>query len=436
MKRNYHPVFLPVLLLTGFLFSGVPVHGQTILDVDTAVARALEHNLSLKRRGAEMAGAKRRMDHSWNSLVPSLTASGLLGRPTSLTGLEPGTAAWTPGVSVSASLPLSAVIVSSIGQTKKEYEAGLLGYEEARQNLEFQVRQFFYQLILLKDNVLLAEQNAETAQSRYEQTAGLVRIGQSSRLDELSARVDLENRKSNLRNAEVLYSNAADMVRQFLLIPPEETIVIKDGSFETGHINLDNGEQGEQARESWSIALLRNSLELLEIQRKGAATNACAPVLGVSWETSSLYRDSKWADNGQFSVTLSFKLDNLLPWSAARESIHFFDDQIESQRSLLRETILDREYRIRQLQTGIRQSLENIETLRLTVTLTEETCQTCEEVYRRGGADLQSLRQADDDLFLARNSVLEEEYNLACAVLELEKELNIPFGALWSGHEN
>jgi outer membrane protein TolC len=97
---------------------------------------------------------------------------------------------------------------------------------------------------------------------------------------------------------------------------------------------------------------------------------------------------------------------------------------------------LNQENRIQQLKGNIRQFLENIETLGLTVTLTEETYQMYEEVYRRGGADLQSLRQANDDLFLARNKVLEEEYNLASAVLELEKELNIPFGALWSNHDD
>jgi outer membrane protein TolC len=53
-----------------------------------------------------------------------------------------------------------------------------------------------------------------------------------------------------------------------------------------------------------------------------------------------------------------------------------------------------------------------------------------EEAYRQGTADFQSLRSARDSLSSAQNSVLEERYNLAAAILELEKELDVPFGSL------
>jgi hypothetical protein len=53
-----------------------------------------------------------------------------------------------------------------------------------------------------------------------------------------------------------------------------------------------------------------------------------------------------------------------------------------------------------------------------------------EESYRNGTEDLQNLRAAQDSLALAQNRLLEEQYNRALAVLELELELNIPFGSL------
>jgi hypothetical protein len=53
-----------------------------------------------------------------------------------------------------------------------------------------------------------------------------------------------------------------------------------------------------------------------------------------------------------------------------------------------------------------------------------------EEAYRQGTADFQSLRSARDGLSFAQNSVLEEQYHLASAILELEKELDVPFGSL------
>jgi hypothetical protein len=48
----------------------------------------------------------------------------------------------------------------------------------------------------------------------------------------------------------------------------------------------------------------------------------------------------------------------------------------------------------------------------------------------RGAADYQSLRDADDSLLLARNRVQQEQYNLISAILDLERELNVPFGII------
>jgi outer membrane protein TolC len=133
---------------------------------------------------------------------------------------------------------------------------------------------------------------------------------------------------------------------------------------------------------------------------------------------------------GQFSVTLSIMLDDFLPWSPAKEQIDTLHDSIAVQQSLLRETLMNSRNAVRQLERNIVQSIETLKTLALNVTLAEETRQMYEEAYRQGTSDFQSLRSVRDNLSFAQNSVLEEQYNLASAILELEKELDIPFGSL------
>jgi outer membrane protein TolC len=136
-----------------------------------------------------------------------------------------------------------------------------------------------------------------------------------------------------------------------------------------------------------------------------------------------------WMDNGQFAVSLSLNLDSFLPWSPAREQIAALNNSIANQQSVLTEALNNSRNSVEFLWRNIAQSLENIETLRLTITLAEETYKMHEEAYQKGVADLQSLRSAQDSLSLAQNRLLEEQYNLALAVLELEKEVNIPFGS-------
>jgi outer membrane protein TolC len=82
------------------------------------------------------------------------------------------------------------------------------------------------------------------------------------------------------------------------------------------------------------------------------------------------------------------------------------------------------------LRRNIAQLEENIKTLRLNLTLAGETHRMYEEAYRQGAADLQSLYSARDNMLLAENRLLSEQYNLASALLELEKELGLSFGTL------
>ncbi|WP_461257029.1 ATP-binding protein [Treponema sp. R80B11-R83G3] len=190
------------------------------LTIDDAVRIALEKNLTLQQTAIDLGGRKRASDRSWNSLIPSIGAGAMVSHPTSITdSLPQGQDSWTPGFQVSASLTLSVSIIDNIKKAKSDYEVGVIGYEQARQELEIQVRKLFYQIILLNANRELAALSLENAQARYEQSVSLARVGQATRLDEMSARVDMENKKPALRNAQTAYENVMDSFKALLGMP-------------------------------------------------------------------------------------------------------------------------------------------------------------------------------------------------------------------------
>ncbi|MDR1316616.1 MAG: TolC family protein [Spirochaetales bacterium] len=399
---------------------------QITLDIESAVTRALENNFSLERSRLEVRGAKRKAGRSWNTLLPSLAAGVSASRLTSVTGTLPSAAdTWTPGFSFSASFQLVPAIITNIAQAKKDYEAGLLNYEAACQNLEFQVRKLYFWLLLLQANVRLEEQNVISAQNRYEQARVLQRTGQVSNLDELSARLDMQTQKTNARSAQTIYADALDNLKYLLLIPPEEIITLQ-GSLEEF---AGSPRAAYSRQEPLRITALRKSIESLVIQRQTARSHAYAPTLTFAWNALPLYDNHKWTDlDGQASLGLSFQVDNFLPGSPARERIDTLSDTIALWQNLLRETIQGSRNTIRQLERNIAQSFEIIETLGLNVTLAEDTNKMYEEAYRNGTADLQSVYSSRDNLSIAHNKLLSERYNLVSAILELEKEFNIPFG--------
>ena len=408
------------------------LNAQTVLTVDDAVQLAMEKNLSLDRVRVTTDGKKRTADTSWNSLIPSLSASGSINHGTSITGdVLPGRDQWIPGFSLSANLTLSTATIFNITKAKTDYEAGIINYESAKQELELQVRKAFYQILLIKENIVLTEQNIATAQTRYDQTRSRAALGQVSRLDELSARVDLENLKPTLNTLQSNYENALDSMKQIMGLKAEEEIVL-DGNLHDlsgGTVDISKSSGG---LESYNVSYLRKSMQVVEEQRKALWNQSYIPSLSLGWTSAPQYASDVWSDqSGSFSVGLSFKLDNYLPWSSARESIKSLDDSLTNYRSQITEAVMNSDNVIRQYQRTIERSLENIDTLKLNVELARETYQMYDTSYKSGTADLTSLRSANDSLLQAENKVLEEMYNLLSATLDLEKELNVPFGTLW-----
>jgi outer membrane protein TolC len=425
MKRIFFTGLLCIALVNAAAQTGV----QT-LTVDKAVQIALEKNLSLQRNIIDLNGKKRAADRAWNSLIPSVTAGAAVSRPTSVTGVIPAAQdVWTPGLSVSATFNLSVSMIDTIKEARADYEAGLLTYEQARRELELQVRKLFYHILLLESNRELAAQSLASAQARYEQSAALARTGQASRLEEMSARVDMENQRPTVRNAETLYENALDSLKAILDIPREEEIVL------SGTLRYEGGDiPGETVYgESLETAVLQKSIQSLEAQRNAARNEAYTPSLKLSWNASPLYNidGNQWNDNtGSFSISLGMNLDNFLPWSAAKTRIESLNDSIRSTEIELSETIRNSESRITQYRRTIEQTKETIAALALNVELAQTTYALYEEAWRNGAADYQQVRDAGDSLLQAQNRVQQEQYNLIAAILDLENELGVPFGSV------
>jgi len=71
--------------------------------------------------------------------------------------------------------------------------------------------------------------------------------------------------------------------------------------------------------------------------------------------------------------------------------------------------------------------------MRLNVELAQSAYETITDAFMTGAADYQRVRSAWDGLAQANHRLLQEQFNLAAALLDLERELNIPFGTLTIG---
>jgi len=172
----------------------------------------------------------------------------------------------------------------------------------------------------------------------------------------------------------------------------------------------------------------------MEAQRKAVRNGAYIPTLRLSWTSTPLYnlQNQYWIDSGSFSISLGINIDNFLPWSAAKTQMDTLNDNIRATEMQLSDTLRNRENRINQNMRTVERILESLEAMKLNVELAQSTYEMIEEAYGRGAADYQRLRNAGDGLEQANYRLLSEQFNLVSALLDLEKELNIPFGTLSS----
>ena len=249
----------------------------------------------------------------------------------------------------------------------------------------------------------------------------------------------MENQRPAVLNAGILYENALDSFKTILGFP-QETVISLDGSL-SGAISGNIADTRAGANGSLESASLAKSIQSMEAQRNSIRNSAYIPNLRLSWSSTPLYANNiqnerSWNDNGSFSVTLGINLDSFLPWSSARTQIENLNDNIQSVQIQLSDSLRNRENRINNNIRTIERITESLEAMRLNVELAQSTYELHEEAYRMGAADFQQLRGSRDGLEQSRNRLLQEQFALISALLDLEKELNIPFGTLFIGGES
>jgi outer membrane protein TolC len=424
------------ILLWVFAVSGA-ARADTTLTVDQAVEMALSRNLSLERAGIDAAALKRVKDTRWNVLVPGIETSVSLNRANeSPSPLDSGYR-YTAAGSAGLRLTLSPADFTGMKQAVTDYERGLISFENARTLLELSVRKVFYGLLLVRENRDLVRQNILTAEKRMLQAEANYKNGLVPELDALSARVSLENLRPSLDQETAVFEEQLGLLKMYLGIDPAENVFV-EGSI-TPNLSADFSAVSASPSRLDIQELIRIKTVTI-LARDAARQRAFLPQLSLGWAYSPAlanpFPQERWKkdnlqDGGIFTVALSLSLDNLLPGSAARNSIAAFDEAIQKQESqileLSRQTVTETET----LKKKIEISRKTIAALELNTQLAEKTYALTEEAYRQGTRELLVLENAGNELQNARLKTAQEKYNFITLILDLEYTLGEKPGTLY-----
>ena len=397
-----------------------------IWDLDAAVRRAVERNLTLKLRKIDVQSRNEAVERSWNQLLPNLDAGLSLKRTESV---DPP---WSLSADLVAGLRVNASIRTQVDRARAAYEAGLVSYEQARQQVVRDVGKAFYQVLLYEQRIRLAEQSLELAEKQYQRTAALYEAGRASELDLLSARVTRENARPDVL---ALRNSTASLVAQLKYLTglsPEDELDL------TGEIALPawtpDRERvlSEVNASSLAVKRLRGDLEALEISRRITVQDVKVPYVSLSYSyaprvsgpiVDNFTETDNWTRKGTLTLAVSIPLDPLIPNSKDDASVRAADAGIAQKRLELEQALYTSRMDAANLLNQLAGITETLRARELAATQTEEAFARTTVAYERGASSLLEVQDAQTDMQRAQVAVLNETYNYLAALIDLEYAL-------------
>ncbi|MFW5695087.1 MAG: TolC family protein, partial [Alkalispirochaeta sp.] len=309
---------------------------------------------------------------------------------------------------------------------------------EARAQVERDVSQQFYDLLLLKRRIALQEQQIANAEQRYEQAQANFDNGLIDEYDLLSSQVSLENLRPSLTGLETSYQQAVLAFKNSVglslsaEIDPVGEIDPPDITFDTTTV------ERAVLRQRFDIQQLEKAAHLLREQRRAAdldSQSGRAPYLRFGFNLDPSFSGDPWDDNwfdgdnwsqrsGAFTVSIVQPLDAWLPYSRTRNQLSEFDMQLEQNRLNVEQALRGAEISVRGLLLQIRNSSQTLRALERNVELAQRAYDLAEVGYNNGLRDLLEVQTAEVELQDAELNLLEEKKNIMDSILELEYEMN------------
>lgn len=451
---------------------------KLILTVEDAVNYALKNNQSLKSAAIDLEIKKRTNSNSWNTFLPSASLSGTLARSNNIdtikssiesaatfpaflqgvasSGVVQGglaaveqvdsskiiddmygseeTALWHPVGSLSFSWAFNAAMLKSISATKKQYEAGLISWEQSVRETEVNIKKMFYGILLAQENLKIQKESMRNAEARWHQAEINYRNGTVPRLSVLNSQVTYENMKPTILSAE----NSLKQTKEtfgFLLGLPYGTKIDLTGTIETSYVDVNADELFKKyVEQNNEIKSLKKNIELIKTGIDATYLSTFTPSLAVSFGlqptvsniTKNWFDKDNYSEGGNLTITLAYSnLFDMLPWSSNMQKLKDSKQQLAQAEIGLAQLYQNAEIEVHKLCDNLTVSRANIEAMRNNVTLAQEAYDSTLKAYNNGTQELLAVRDSESSLNQARLGLMNENYNYISAVLDLETKLNI-----------
>ena len=436
MKR----AIIVLCLAASLSFFSTAQTGARTITIDDAVNLALQNNLEIKQSKMDLDLLAKKNKYSWNSVSPSISASGGFNGNTPL---GDGDTTFSYSLGASLNLNLTPALRTTMKKALLDYQSGQASLETTKRKIELSVRKTFYSLIYFNDNLEIQQRSLETAKQTYEANQVKYRQGRLAELQLLNSQYNYEKKIPDVENLKRNYQSNIDSFKLLLGLALEDEITLEGKLDEAVSVHFDETilhTSLNSIEENAQIKALKQQIISTENTIQATKLSSYAPTVSfsVSENTNGSSKENPMAGKNawepssslSYGVTVRVPLDGYFPWSSGKLNIESSEEALQKLKMNLEQTRTQTTLTVKNSYNSILQALTQLELLEKNVELTQKTYDMSKNAYNMGSVDLLSLQQAEDNLYSARYNVQNQKYTILTSILTLEDTLGLPYGTL------
>jgi len=404
---------------------------REILSLDNCINFALANNQELKIAQKRIIEAEGRKNEAFGNFLPRLNLSGSYTRlkeaprmTVSIFGIEESFELgpqdlYSTQLSLGQPLFTWGKIYQGNRQANLNYRLVNEEYKQVKNSLIFEVKRAFYNVLLVKQFVAIAEEAVNVADTHFKTTERLYKEGRVSDYDVSRAKVQLVSNQTKLIKAK----NSLKLAKEELSILlnaklEEEWDITGEFPFDKREVNLEDALHKALAeRAEIRQLMIQEEMGEISIKLARAENRPNLDFLANYQYTNPFYNREEWGGTWNAVLSLNFPLFNGLSDLGRVKQAKARLEQVKILKSQVEERI---KLEVRKAFFDMEEAQERIEAQKENVELARKNLRIAEERHRQGlmseievrDAQL-SLTQAETDYFQALY-----DYDVASAFLD------------------
>ena len=400
------------------------------LSLSEAIDLGIKNNLDLQNSQIDVKSKTLDAATSWNKILSSsvgVSYSNTLAKYETVPKEDFSVGAGTLSVKLDNSININAANIYGIINAVNDYHDGKLSYENAKATLVKNIKQSYFNLILMRQQIEIAEMEAANAKVAFETSQMKFRDGMVSQVDLLKSELSyktmlpaLDEKINSYINASVDFKRIIGVNnRSRLQLTTQIPENVPDAMSKIRNTDLKNGLDA-----NYTIQTYIHRLKTAVNNRNLAILNMTTPSVSLS-HSLGINPLSENIISNTVSVSASFKINTPLPFSSEQVSVA---KNVYNLKKAQNDLANAREQQF----IDLMKKINNVELYEktigideLNVQIAEKTFQMEESLYKANSVSFLDYEDAKKKLSDARYALAKDINAYLSAIFEIEYLLNM-----------